>query len=702
MDAKHLEFLARQPSARFQSRQRFWGLPKRGLALLLANVMFWQPLWAMADGIVASGQGTTVGAAGNGVPIVNIATPNGSGLSHSQFSDYNVAGQGVILNNATGQAQSTQLGGIIAGNANLKGTAAHDILIEVTGNNRSKLNGYTEVAGRSARVIVANPYGITCNGCGFINTPRATLTTGKPLLDTNGQLQRLQVDGGDILIDGAAINANNLDSFEVITRSARINGQIHARDFTVIAGRNDVDAQTLQATPRADDGTAKPQLAIDSSALGGMYANTIKLVGTEKGVGVHMAGNMAASAGDIRIAANGHLIVGQMAARGAIEVQADSFDAQGPAYARRIDIKAVGDLRNQQSLAAQDSIHLSAGDQLTNSGVIEAGVNADNSRNTHGDLSLSAGQIDNAGASVIASRDLTASATGTLDNRGGTLSAQRQQTLKASTVDNRSNGRVLSNRELNITAQQIRNNEGLIHSMGGAELRAAQLDNSAGQLISNAQLTLHIDQLLNAGGLVSGWQGLSVIGTHLDNRASGTLSSRYGDASVQLSGALLNSNAGAIVSAKALNVSAASIDNQGGFLSSVGDQTLTVSGLLDNGNGGSIDSAAGLVIRAMTLGNAKGTINVQQAFSFTGTDLDNSAGTLASNGGITFDLLGALTNLNGKLSGVGPLLITRSASIDNRGGQLVSQSLITLLTGNLDNRGGTLASNGALTADVQR
>jgi filamentous hemagglutinin len=701
LDARHLEFLARQPSARLQTRQRFWGVPKRGLALLLAHVMFWQPLWAQADGIVASGQGATVGAAGNGVPIVNIATPNGSGLSHSQFSDYNVGGQGVILNNATAQAQSTQLGGIIAGNANLNGTAAHDILIEVTGNNRSQLNGYTEVAGQSARVIVANPYGITCNGCGFINTPRATLTTGKPLLDPHGQLQRFQVDGGDILIDGAGINASNLDSFEVITRSARINGQIHARDFALIAGRNDVDAQTLQATAHADDGDAKPQLAIDSSALGGMYANTIKLVGTEKGVGVHMAGNMAASAGDIQIGANGHLIVGQMAARGAIDVQADSLDTQGPAYARTIDIKTVGDLRNQQSLAAQDSIRLSAGGQLTNSGVIEAGVNADNSRNAHGDVSLSARQINNASASVIASRDLTASAADMLDNRGGTLSAQRQHRVAAATLDNRSNGRVLSNDGLNVTAQQIHNTGGLINSIGAAELRAAQLDNSAGQLISNAQLTLYIDQLLNAGGLVSGWQGLSLIGMEADNRASGTLSSRYGDVSVQLGGGLLNSNAGAIVSARALTVGAVSIDNQGGFLSSGAGQTVTVGDLLDNSNGGSIDSGAGLVIHAMTLGNASGRIDVQQAFAFTGTDLDNSAGTMASNGGITLDLLGALTNLNGKLSGVGPLLITRSTSIDNRGGQLASHSLITLLTGHLDNRGGTFASNGALSASVQ-
>ncbi|MGI4837065.1 MAG: hemagglutinin repeat-containing protein [Janthinobacterium lividum] len=698
MDAKHFEFLARQPSARLQARERFCGLPKRSLAFLLANIILWQPLWAQAEGIAVSGQGTSLGAAGNGVPIVNIAAPNASGLSHNQFSDYNVGSQGVILNNATGQTQSTQLGGIILGNGNLKGNAANTILNEVTGNNRSQLKGYTEVAGQSARVIVANPYGITCNGCGFINTPRATLTTGKPILDASGRLQSFQVDGGDVLIDGAGISANNIDSFEVITRSAKINGQINARKLTVVAGRNDVNAETLDATARADDGSAKPALAIDSSALGGMYANTIKLVGTEKGVGVHVAGDMAASAGDIQLDASGHLIVGQMAASGAINVQAGSFDAQGPAYGKRITVRTAGDLQNQKSLAAQDSIHLDAGGQLTNNGVIEAGVNPNNSLNSTGDVTLSANQINNTGHRVIASRDLTATTTGTLNNQGGTLSAQRQHTLNAATLDNSSQGQILSNNGLAITAGQVRNNQGVINSVGAAELRATQLDNSAGQLISNAQLILHIDQVLNPGGLASGWDGVSLDGTGLDNRASGTLSSRYGDVTVSLTGTLRNGNAGALVSAKALKVTAASLDNQAGFLSSGTAQTLTVSGLLDNSHGGSIDSGAGLVINAMTLGNANGTVNVQQAFSLSGTDLDNSTGTLASNGGITLDLLGALSNVGGTLNASGPLLINRSTSIDNRGGQLASQSLLSLFADSFDNRGGTLAANGLLTA----
>src|SRR6202000_1721762 len=65
---------------------------------------------------------------------------------------------------------------------------------------------------------------------------------------------------------------------------------------------------------------------------------------------------------------------------------------------------------------------------------------------------------------------------------------------------------------------------------------------------------------------------------------------------------------------------------------------------------------------------------------------------------VTLDLLGTLTNTNGKLSGVGPLLIQRSAQINNQGGELSSQGLLTVLTGGLDNSNhGTLGATDTLT-----
>ena len=182
-------------------------------------------------------------------------------------------------------------------------------------------------------MIVANPYGVSCNGCGFINSPQVTLSTGKPILDGNGKLDHYQVDGGSVSLDGAGLNATNIDRFEIVTRSAKLNAELHANQLTIVTGRNDVDAQTLAATPRSASPADAPALAIDSSALGGMYAGAIKLVGTEAGVGVKLAGNLAASAGDIQLDVNGHLSLVQTAASGAVKINAVSADINGPVYA---------------------------------------------------------------------------------------------------------------------------------------------------------------------------------------------------------------------------------------------------------------------------------------------------------------------------------------------------------------------------------
>ena len=732
-DDRHSAFLARQSSAALHARESFLGMPKRGLAFILANALFWQPLLVQAEGIVVSGPGTSLGAAGNGVPIVNIAAPNGSGLSHNQFNDYNVGANGLILNNGIDRTQSTQLGGIILGNPNLQGNAAHIILNEVNGGSPSQLRGYTEVAGQSAKVIVANPYGITCNGCGFINTPSVTLSTGKPLFD-NGRLDRYQVDGGTVTIDGQGLNASNIDRFDIITRSAKINAQINARHLTVIAGRNDVNARTLHATARADDGSAKPQLAIDSSALGGMYAGAIRLVGTEAGVGVKLDGTLAASGGDIQLDANGHLRMAQVTASSAITVKAGSLDAQEAIYAgSTLDMQAQGDLSSRKNLIARDSIKLSSGAQLTNHGIIEAGVNADHSRNSHGDVYIDAKTLANTNASIIASRHLTASAQ-ILSNQGGTLSAKQAASIRADTLDNQNKGRILSSASLDLKTDRLLNSQGLV-SASSIDARIGSLDNRTGMLSSQGEMRLAVDGTLqNRSGVVIADGNASVTATRLDN-SSGRISGKQnlkvqvqdlnnqqgqliGQGAVQLSSNILdNRHKGLVGGAQGLTLDVADIDNREGEVSSQAGLSLT-GFRLDNTGGrltsekhsrlelsagvantlGLISSDGGLSLSATELSNHQGSISSAGQLAISSGGLNNEKGSLQGKA-ITLDLgtaTGDLNNMGGLITTAGPLTLKHLRDLNNRGGEISTTQTLSLSVRNLDNTGGKLISNNLL------
>ncbi len=726
----------------------------QNIAAVLAGVMFLNPIVAAAAELtVAAGSGAVIGQAGNGVPVVNIAAPNSNGLSHNKFKDYNVGQQGLILNNATERTQATQLGGIILGNSNLNGKAAGMILNEVTGSNASRLQGYTEVAGKSAHVIVANPHGIACDGCGFINTPRVTLSTGTPVID-NGRLDRFDVNGGQIAIEGQGLNANNVDQFDLITRSAKINAELHAKKLNIITGRNEVKAGDLSVTAKALDDSDKPLLAIDSSALGGMYAGAIRLVGTEAGVGVKLAGDMAASAGDIQIDANGRLSMGRSAAAKDLHIAAQQVELNGDTYAAgAARISAQDSLINRQSLATGGNAVLRAG-VLTNEGIVEAGVKADNSRIASADLALAAETIRNSGT-LIAGRTLEATAHQTLNNQGGTLSAGTTR-IDTSALNNQQ-GRVLGSQQVTVNAAQLDNRDGLLQSRGNAELRGDSLDNRGGDIVALGDLTvavgtlnngeqgritaqgqarLEAEALNNRGGLVSGEQVSVRAADLIDNRDGGLIVS---DGALVLNASRLDSSNGGEVSARgdltadlgsltqtggrmigeaavSLQLNNGELDNRGGLIHGNGPVSLAGASTLDN-RGGEVSSSSSLKVDAEQLDNSQGgrliaeqTLDAQarqlnnqgglvsgwQGVTVSGGSLDNSqGGTLSSrNGGLNLELSGHLNN-----SGEGALVSRgdqqlRAASLDNSGNGLISSegAIAAELDAALDNGNGGLIS----------
>ncbi|ELS8660554.1 contact-dependent inhibition toxin CdiA [Escherichia coli] len=663
----------------------------RLLSYLVSAIIAGQPLLPAVGAVITPQNGAGMDKAANGVPVVNIATPNGAGISHNRFTDYNVGKEGLILNNATGKLNPTQLGGLIQNNPNLKaGGEAKGIINEVTGGNRSLLQGYTEVAGKAANVMVANPYGITCDGCGFINTPHATLTTGRPVMNADGSLQALEVTEGSITINGAGLDGTRSDAVSIIARATEVNAALHAKDLTVTAGANRITADGRVSALKGEGNV--PKVAVDTGALGGMYARRIHLTSTESGVGVNL-GNLYAREGDIILSSSGKLVLKNSLAGGNTTVTGTDVSLSG-------DNKAGGNLSvtgttgltlNQSRLVTDKNLVLSSSGQIVqNGGELTAGQNA----------MLSAQHLNQTSGTVNAAENVTLTTTGDITlkgrsvagktltvssgslNNGGTLVAGRDATVKTGTFSN--TGAVQGN-GLKVTATDL-TSTGSIKSSSTLDISArnATLSGDAGAKDS-ARVTVS-GTLENRGRLVSD-NVLTLSATQINN--SGTLSGAK-----EL-----------VASADTLTTTEKSVTNSDGNLM-LNSASSTLAG--ETSAGGTV-SVKGNSLKTMTTAQTQGnsvSVDVQNA------QLD---GTQAARDILTLNASEKLTH-SGKSSApslslsapeltssgvlVGSALNTQSQTLTNSG-LLQGEASLTVNTQRLDNQqNGTLYSAADLTLDI--
>ncbi|MCL2369579.1 MAG: filamentous hemagglutinin N-terminal domain-containing protein, partial [Alphaproteobacteria bacterium] len=371
---------------------------RNAVCYYLSAFMIIQPV--LATGVVIDGNSgsTHICPHSGNIPILNINAPTRGGVSHNRFTEFNVDENGLIINNSNFRnynphARSVLTGEHIEFNRNFgTGDAARVILNEVVSNSVSMLAGQTEIFGQQADLIIANPNGITCVGCGFINTGRLSLITGTPTMTDDGRIQNFDISGTGMLhIKG--VGTTHFGMFapshaDLVSSMVKIAGQIHANgDVTILTGNDVFDYENRIVTSNA---THSIEVAIDSTAVGGIFANNIRIHATQEGFGIRTNGNLVADMGNVKITADGDIVMRNAAASEDIIIRSESANViarDGYMYARNINIYAGNDFRNEtiirdthaenivNYLIAHDNINITTGRDIYNAGRIQTGGN---------------------------------------------------------------------------------------------------------------------------------------------------------------------------------------------------------------------------------------------------------------------------------------------------------------------------------------
>ena len=284
----------------------------------------------------------TIDHTNTGVPVVNINTPSAGGVSRNQYQDFDVSPHGLILNNSKNPG-SSKIGGRVNANSHLSNGTAQVIVNEVRGLSDSQLNGVTEIFGDNADIVIANPNGVTCRGCDFINSNQVTLTTGTPNFDNNNL--SFDVDRGTVRIEGQGLKGEGgVDQVNLIGHRVHVNAPVSAnKGISVGAGNLNYNYTKSKESGslNVSGGNKSPNnkaYAIDGSVYGAMRAGKIDIVVTNAGEGVRIPGYLSATIGKVNITAKGDV------------------ELRGTEGATGINIKTTGDIRQKKDMVSGGDI----------------------------------------------------------------------------------------------------------------------------------------------------------------------------------------------------------------------------------------------------------------------------------------------------------------------------------------------------------
>ena len=686
--------------------------------------------------------GTRATKTASGIDQLDIAAPNKNGTSYNSLKELQVSEQGLILNNNKDIVANTKIAGYVARNRNLDNSIAANLIItEVTGKNRTNINGTVEVAGKKADLVMANRNGVYVNGGNFLNTDRVTLTTGS-LEMKNGDLVAINVSQGQIGIGEKGLNALNLTELELLGKTIDVSGVIKASKETrllVSAGGQTYEYKTKEVKSK---GETYKGIAIDGKSVGSMYAGKIDIISNDKGAGVNTKGDLV-SVDDIVITANGDITTAQVdsgkdlkykttqkvkmngktTVAKKVKVKARETEINAKVVTGYLE-KALGkkslDIESEKTnitakIEAQGKIKINS-NQIQNSGEIFATEK----------INIAGNKLNNNNGEIRSNQKIEINAKETSNIKGYILSdgltkedVKKEENKNQKDVEDDKNKEkgisitgdldntegVIRGREVNL-GNVIGNNKGKIDSLGALAFNGKIIVNKGGLITGNIQ-ELNTDKLENDGGKLLSTGKISGRVKEISNKNGGIL----GTETVKLIGDKLDNFSGLIKSNGKIALDIKETSNVKGYILSDGltkedikkEENKNQKDIEDDKNKekginitGDLDNTEGVIRgRKVSLGNVtgnnKGKIDSLGALSFNGKIIVNKGGLITGN--IQKLNIDKLINDGGKLVSTEKISGTVK-EISNKNGEILGVQTVTLVGDKLNNLSGVIRSYG--------
>ena len=623
--------------------------------------------------------GTRATKTASGIDQIDIARPNERGTSYNRLSELQVSEQGLILNNNKYIVVDTEIAGLVARNRNLdNGQEANLIITEVTGKNQTNINGYIEVAGKRADIVIANRNGIIVNGGGFLNISGATLTTGS-LQMKNGDLVSIDIEEGMVKIGEKGVDASYLDYFEILSKTADIAGIIKGGETTKILISTGSQVYEYKTKKVESKGRTYEGVAVDGKAAGSMYAGKIDIISNDKGAGVNTKGDLV-SVDDITITANGDITTGKVEST------------------RKVAYTSTKKVRTTKTVSAGTKVVVKAKEAEIDAQIITGYLTKATEEKT---LEIEAEKVENKGEiQSVGKIDIRA------EKMGNSGEIYAQESIDIASKETVNNG-IISSEKVNITGksldnsrgeltaktlglgvEDINNSKGLIASEKEISYTGKRLDNTEGKILSDNEIALGVENIVNTKGIISGSK-IEIQGKSVDNTEGLILSSN----SINIESEKTDNTKGQIAGQR-VEIAGKELINKEGYVQ--GDDLNLDTVKLDNERG--ILLAGDIKISARDLSNIEGHIQGSVLDLNIGNSLDNTKGLIYGEESINITAK-VLKNIEGQLLANGELKISGTKEIDNTKG-IISGDLEELKGERLVNAEGEILTNRSLDIEV--